>query len=137
MIVTDLSKSFHPVPKPSKKGTESDKSPDRTGQKTGQMKKKSSKLAKLERKRYSIITKDLDKCYICHKKKIDLHEIFRGRNRQTSMKNGLVIPVCRKCHDLIPKDKILREELHKIGQKAYEKTHTREEFIATFGKNYL
>lgn len=134
MIVTDLSKSFHPVPKPSKKSTEQPKVEQK---KPVQLKKKSSKLAKLERKRYSIITKDLDKCYICHKKKLDLHEIFRGRNRQTSMKHGLVIPVCRKCHDLIPKDKILKEELHKIGQKAYEKTHTREEFIATFGKNYL
>lgn len=131
MIVTDLSKSFHPVPKPSQKKLEAKP-------KKVQIKKKSSKLAKLESSRTSIITNDLKKCYICKaNKKDDLHEIFGGKNRQTSMKHGLVIPVCRKCHSGIPKDNALNKHLHRVGQTAFEKTHTRDEFITTFGKSYL
>lgn len=48
----DLSKEFHPVPKPPKTEKKEHK----------KIKKKSSKLAKLERKRYSIITYNLDIC---------------------------------------------------------------------------
>ena len=73
MIVKDLSNSFYPLPKPKK--TEKDK--------TVHIKKKSGRLAKLERNRHSIITDDLKHCYICGAKKEDLHEIFR-RQEQTS-----------------------------------------------------
>ena len=31
----------------------------------------------------------------------------------------------------------LMRELRKDGQRAFEKTHTREEFMRLFGKNYL
>ena len=37
------------------------------------MRNKSNKLAKLERKRKSVFTEDLEHCYICGKKKNDLH----------------------------------------------------------------
>ena len=127
MIVTDLSKSFNPVPKIK---TEKKKQVTR-------IKKKSNKLAKLEKSRFSIITIDLSKCYICGAKKEDLHEVFAGRNRQASMKYGLVIPVCRNCHKMIPKNKTLNENLHKVGQKAFEKHYKTENFIQIFGKNYL
>ncbi len=128
MIVTDLSKSFYPVPKIKNK--------EKTKEIT-KIKNKSYKLAKLENNRFSIITNNLDKCYICSSKKEDLHEVFEGKNRQISMKYGLVIPVCRKCHKLIPKDKTLREKLHQVGQKAFEKHYKTENFIKVFGKNYL
>lgn len=101
------------------------------------IKNKSNKLAKLERNRYSIITNDLDKCYICKQPKWDLHEVFGGRNRQISMKYGLVIPVCRKCHEMIPNDKTLTQKLHEVGRKAFEKEYKSENFIQIFGKSYL
>lgn len=130
MIVTDLSNSFHPIPKPLQK--------NKTVEKSAEIKKKSKKLAKLESSRFSIITNNLDKCYVCKKaKKEDLHEIFGGRNRQISMKYGLVIPVCRKCHDLIPKSKTLTKKLHEVGRKAFEKEYKSENFIQIFGKSYL
>lgn len=135
MIVRDLSNSFHPVPKPSQKKAEIE---PKKVQKKVQMKKKSEKLAKLEEERYSIITKDLSKCYICKKKKKqDLHEIFGGRNRQVSMKFGLVIPVCRKCHDEIERNKELNDDLHKEGQKAFKKHYKGINFIDVFKKSYL
>ena len=132
MIVTDLSKDFHPVPKQN-----TQKSSMKSSMKSSQIKKKSNKLVKLENNRFSIITNNLDKCYICKQPKWDLHEIFAGRNRQVSMKYGLVIPVCRKCHEMIPKSKTLTKKLHEVGQKAFEKEYKSENFIQVFGKNYL
>ena len=133
MIVTDLSKKFIPVPKPK------DRKVNKDEHKSKQLKKKSKKLAKLEKDRYSIITNDFTKCYICQRetKELDKHEVFAGRNRQTSMKYGLVIPVCRKCHKLIPKNKTLNQKLHEVGQKAFKKHYKTENFIEIFGKSYL
>ena len=80
------------------------------------IKKKSNKLAKLERNRFSILTDDLDHCYICKTMKLrevprqDLHEIFEGRNRQICMKYGFVAPLCRQCHE----DKKAKEYLKKL-----------------------
>ena len=76
MIVKDLSNSFNPVPKSGQKNV---KEPAKSGSKNV-IKKKSSKLAKLEKNRFSIITKKLDICYICKSnKKEDWHEAIEGK----------------------------------------------------------
>lgn len=126
-IVTDLSNSFNPVPK-----IKTEKKKEVT-----QIRKKSNKLAKLERNRFSIITKDLEHCYICKNKKDDLHELVEGKNRQVSMKYGLVIPICRKCHEIVTNDKTLQDKLHKVAQKEFKKHYKTENFIQIFGQNYL
>lgn len=127
MIVTDLRNSFNPCPK---NITKKEKTPTR-------IKQKSNKLAKKEKNRFSIITTDLEKCYLCKAKKEDLHEIYEGKNRQLSMKYGLVIPLCRKCHISITNNKTLQEKLHKVGQKVFKKYYKTENFVKIFGKNYL
>jgi len=128
MIVTDLSNSFHPVPKLSPKlSPKSDKNA-----KKRQIKQKSSKLAKLEKCRFSIITTNLDKCYFCNNKKMELHEVFRGRNRQKSMKWGLVVPICSKCHSKITIDKEFSKILEQLAQKIFIKKYSREKFIEEF-----
>ena len=43
-----------------------------------------SKITRLERMRYSILTKDLDHCYICGSIKHSIHEIYYGKNRVNS-----------------------------------------------------
>ena len=106
------------------------------------MRKKSKKAAKAEKNRFSIFTKKLENCYICScngkiTKKEDLHEIFEGRNRMTSIKYGLVIPVCRSCHNKLTDDQKLIDEWHKKGQKQFKKFYKSENFIQIFGKNYL
>lgn len=70
MITTDLSNSFHPVPKPSEKIGQKQ-------QRTG-LKKKSSKLAKLERQRDKDIVKS-GRCEFCGRecKRLDPHEVYR------------------------------------------------------------
>lgn len=136
MIVTDLSQSFHPVPKESGRK-------DKKKAESSQIKQKSNKLAKLERNRFSIITKNLEHCYICYKKgmknipKDDLHELLEEKNRQVSMKYGLVIPICRKCHNLVTNDKTLQDKLHKVAQKEFKKHYKTENFIQIFGQSYL
>ena len=132
-IVTDLSKSFNPYPKSRTKNVQE---VSKTCTKNV-IKQKSSKLAKLERKRFSILTNDLEKCYFCKNKKEDFHEIYFGKNRQISMKYGLVIPVCRICHKLAQKDATLIQKMHKVGQKAFKKHYKNENFIEIFGENFL
>ena len=99
---------------------------------------KSAKLAKLERNRYSVFTDDLEHCIICGNKKDHLHEIFFGSNRKKSMQYNFVIPLCHECHTEMHRNKEWQEYWHVKGQKYWEENiRGREEFIKTFGKNYL
>lgn len=103
-----------------------------------ELKKKSNKLKKLEAKRYSILTNNLKLCYICQeKKKDDLHEIFGGSNRQKSMQWGLVIPVCRECHDEWDINEELRRKIQQKAKEEFIKENTKEKFREEFGKNYI
>lgn len=126
-IVKDLSNSFNPYPKVK---TEKKKE-------VKKIKQKSSKLAKKERNRFSILTKDLEHCYICKHKKEDLHELVGGKNRQVSMQYGLVIPLCRKCHKEIEEDETLKKKWHKVAQKEFKNYYKSDNFVQIFGKNYL
>lgn len=106
--------------------------------KTKELKKKSNKLKSLESKRYSILTDNLKVCYICRtKKKDDLHEIFGGSNRIKSMFWGLVIPICRECHQEWKINKDIRIEIQQEAQKIFEKEHSHELFMTEFKKNVL
>lgn len=127
MIVTDLSNSFNPVPKTGQKKTESPL-------KSGQIKKKSKKLAKLERQRDKDIVKE-GICEVCgnYSKHLDPHEIFGGSNRKRSIEHKFVKLLCRKCHD----DEDIIKQLRIDAQKEYMKTHTEEEFIKLIGKSYI
>lgn len=103
-----------------------------------ELKKKTKKLKKLEDKRFSIITDNLNVCYICkRRKKDDLNEVFEGSNRQMSMKYGLVIPVCRECHTQYDLDKELRAEYQIEAQQIFEEIHSHELFMQEFKKDYI
>lgn len=127
MIVTDLSNSFHPVPKSGQKEV---KSP----LKSGQIKKKSKKLAKLERQRDKEIVKS-GICEFCGKfsKRLDPHEVYGGSNRKRSIAHKFVKLLCRECHS----NENIINQLKIDTQKEYEKTHSREEFIKLIGRSYI
>lgn len=131
MIVTDLSKEFHPVPKPLQKIKQ--RSAEKKGN-TAEMKKKSNKLAKLERERDKNITKE-GICEFCGKysKRLDPHEVYGGSNRQRSIRYKFVKLICPKCH----KDEEVIAQLRIDVQKEFEKNRTRAEFIEIIGKSYL
>ena len=102
------------------------------------IRQKTSKLARLERSRFSLFTDDLDHCIICKRKKDHLHEIFFGSNRQKSMQYGFVIPLCHECHAEMHRSKDWQEHWHVKGQEYWEKNiSSRKEFIEVFGRNYL
>ena len=102
------------------------------------MRNKSNKLAKLERNRKSVFTDDLEHCYICGKKKNDLHEVYAGRNRINSIKYGFVLPLCRQCHSLNQNNIVFNEFWHRQGQLYWEKNiDSREEFIKMFRTEQL
>lgn len=103
------------------------------------IKKVSSKRVKLERERYSIITSDFSKCFVCGSNRghIDINEVFEGSNRNNSMKYGMCVPLCRKCHMRFHNDIEFNLKFKRLFQEEFEKFYTREEFMNIFGKNYL
>ena len=106
--------------------------------KNNELHKKSAKLVKLERNRFSAFTDDLDHCIICKRKKEHLHEIFFGANRKKSMQYNFVIPLCHKCHTEMHINKEWQEYWHVKGQEYWERfIGSREEFIEVFGRSYL
>ena len=88
--------------------------------------------------RYSILTDDLDRCIECGRTNVELHEIYYGKNRNNSIKHGMVIPLCKELHHRgnligIHQDHELDIKWKKIAQ---EKFNNDEEFIKIFGRNY-
>ena len=129
MIVTDLSNSFNPCPKNTIKKEK----------KKTRIKRKSSKLAKKEKDRFSILQDEDGKCFICKKtyKELDKHEAFGGSNRQKSIEYGLVYYLCRECHQKADLDKNTRQCLHNFARKEFIKIHNEEKFLKEFGKKYI
>ena len=96
-------------------------------------------------KRYSIITNDLEHCIECGNSNIELHEVFfGGRNRNKSIEDGLVIPLCKRFHHQgnlvgIHKDKGLNLKYKKIAEQIWLEYYNKtiDDFIKRYGKNYL
>lgn len=100
--------------------------------------KRTTKQSKLDKSRtVSLFTDDLNICYLCELKKNHLHEVFYGRNRVNSIKYGLFIPVCEKCHRKCHNDADLIDSLHKKGQLLFMCNYPELEFINVFKTNYL
>lgn len=108
-------------------------------QKPEKMQNKSNKLASLERNRYSVFSNDTERCYLCgNTYKLTWHEIYSGKNRQNSMKNGLCLRLCLNCHSKEQEDSQFNDYWRKQGQLYWEEnTGSREEFIKVFRRNYL
>lgn len=67
----------------------------------------------------------------------DHHCIF-GKNRANSDKYGLIVRLCHDCHyRLHNSDEALAMKYRQLGQMCFEETHSHEEYMRIFGKNYL
>ena len=105
------------------------------------------KKAKPKIERYSIIFSPLNKCCLCgaseaNGKHIELHEIFFGTsNRDKSIADGMVAPLCEECHRGTRGVHNFREtdlKLKKIGQSKWEEEYgDRDAFIKRFGQSWL
>ena len=114
------------------------------------LKSRTNRQAKREKERFSIIYRDLTKCCNCGLKtgdfdkrinqytRIEKNEVFEGSYRQISIRLGMIAPLCIFCHKQFHKDILGMNLSYKIKfEKEYLKTHTREEFIKTFGQDYI
>lgn len=100
------------------------------------MKKKSSKLATLERNRWSVFTDNLNWCYFCGKPIVEKHEILYGTNRVNSMKWGYVLPLCRFHHEMFHNNHKLTLEWQIKCQDHFCKEHSLKEWLEIFHTNY-
>lgn len=85
----------------------------------------------------SIMT-DNDTCFVCGRTATEIHHVMNGWGmRKLSDEDGLTVPLCAFCHRAIHADAGARLLLKEEAQKAYEKTHSREDWMRRYGKNYL
>lgn len=91
----------------------------------------------------SIIEKEpAEECYLCRNcRNLECHHIFGGANRRWSEKYGLKVHLCPVCHrdnkNGVHGNSELAKQLHELGQREFEKKHSRKEFMRIFGRNYL
>lgn len=90
-------------------------------------------------KRFSILTNDLSRCYVCGKPKNAIHEIYFGKNRNNSIKYGCCVPLCVDHHTGyhgVHHNSELDIKLKKRCQKEFENTYP-DSFVSIFYKNYI
>jgi 5-methylcytosine-specific restriction endonuclease McrA len=81
-----------------------------------------------------------DTCLYCGTPYASTHEVFEGTGRrQLSIKYELQVKLCMKCHKDIQEHPLQGRdlELKKEFQTNFEETHSREDFVKLFGRNYL
>ena len=82
-------------------------------------------------------------CYVCGARGyLEVHHVFFGTAyRKKADKFGLKVHLCQPHHRGskvgVHFNKELDIKLKQIGQQAFEKTRSREQFMQEFGKNYL
>ena len=98
-------------------------------------------MAEKERMNYmkSLLTDDLEHCYLCGKSPVQYHHVFGGSNRRNATEDDLFVPLCWNCHIKVHNEpsQRLNYKLKQAGQWAYEETHSHDEFMKRYGKNYL
>lgn len=78
-------------------------------------------------------------CFLClTTKNLHRHHCINGlENRDNCDLYGLTVYLCAKHHDMVHRDQKLDEGLKRYAQRAFEKEHSREEWMEAFHKNYL
>lgn len=104
---------------------------------------------KLKTHKDSILQKRDGTCYLCgrlhgeycYHEVLQSHHIFGGFNRDNSEAEGLKVYLCLAHHtegpEAVHRNAEVMRLLQRDGQQAFEEEHSREEFMLTFGKNYL
>lgn len=85
-------------------------------------------------------------CYLCGRNgngdRLESHHCFGASNRDHSEKYGLKVWLCgERCHrngkNAVHRCRDTDFMLKRVAQEKFEETHTRDEFIQIFGRNYL
>lgn len=73
-------------------------------------------------------------CINCCAVATDCHETHRGRNRQLCIKYGMMVHICRTCHDIVTRNPKcwLDESFREIGKRYFEENYPELDFIEIF-----
>lgn len=81
------------------------------------------------------------RCWVCGRVTgLERHHVLGGPNRKWSEKYDLTVWLCREHHagtTGVHNDRDLSLQLRQAAQVAFERDHTREEWMRIFGRNYL
>lgn len=80
------------------------------------------------------------KCFACREKvATQVHHCLSGRaDRKKCEEDGLTVGLCNDCHWIVHNNTNtgLYHKLKRIAQIVYEKTHTRQEWMNRYHRNY-
>ena len=81
-------------------------------------------------------------CFLCGRWcRTHKHHIYGGANRKLSEREGLYVYLCPACHNMSRDGVHMNAEknraLQVAGQRRYEETHSRQDFMQIFGRNYI
>lgn len=113
--------------------------------------KTQNKKKRKKHKKSILQDQSIKQCFLCmlegdyRVKPVHNHHIFYGKGmRNISEEEGIKVNLCVERHHQYGKESVHGNPgdgndliLKMIGQKAYEKTHSRQEFMDRFKKNYL
>ncbi len=86
----------------------------------------------------SIITNDMEHCYLCMRRAQQMHHCIYGSRRKLADEDGLVVPLCFECHNEVHNgDGHLAKYLKRVAQIKYEELHSHDEWMQRYGKNYI
>lgn len=95
-------------------------------------------------KLFSVLTDDLEHCYLCRSNQIHIHHVFYGRAyRKKSEKYGFIVPLHPRWHNMSNDgihngNRELDLKFKRMAQEYYESHYgSRTDFILEFGKSYL
>lgn len=95
------------------------------------------------KKRFSLLTDNMKKCYITGStQNIHIHEVFYGNaNRKKSIEWGCCVPLRADYHNAssygVHFNRELDLKLKREMQKAFEEKYDHDTFMKVFHKNYL
>lgn len=89
----------------------------------------------------SIMADDMGKCHLCGSTRdVQIHHVFGGPFRDKSAKYGLVVPLCRECHEGphgVHMDAKKMAKLREEGQRKFQEAHPDLDFMAIFRRNWI
>ena len=72
----------------------------------------------------SIMTDDTFTCYVCGRPASEWHHVMHGADKKLSETMGLMVPLCRECHNKVHHvggelDKMLKQEAQRAFIRKY------------------
>ncbi|MBR2680840.1 MAG: hypothetical protein IKE23_08845 [Exiguobacterium sp.] len=89
---------------------------------------------------FTIMTTDYHHCFLCGSPEhIEWHHIYPSGLRKKSTEYGMVVPLCRSCHQGPHGVHSNVEKLNKLkalGQEMFERKYPTESFLRVFHRNW-